>query len=98
MGLPQAIGRFTVIRPAGAGTYAGVWLAHDQDLDVDVAVKVLAERWAADPEARHRFLEEAHELRVLPNDRIVEVHEAGTLQDGRPYMVMDFCDRGTLED
>jgi serine/threonine protein kinase len=92
------IGRFQVERALGSGSYATVWLARDEDLDAWVAVKLLAENWSMNEDARRRFMEEARALRRLDNDRIVRVYEVGHVTDGRPYMVMEFADRGTLED
>jgi serine/threonine protein kinase len=92
------IGRFQVERALGSGSYATVWLGRDEDLDAWVAIKLLAENWSMHADARRRFLEEARALRRLDSDRIVRVYELGRLTDGRPYMVMEFADRGTLED
>jgi serine/threonine protein kinase len=92
------IGRFQVERTLGSGSFATVWLARDEDLDAWVAIKLLAENWAANDDARRRFIEEARALRRLDNDRIVRVYEVGRLPDDRPYMVMEYADRGTLED
>jgi len=92
------IGRFQVQRALGSGSYATVWLARDEDLDAWVAIKLLAENWSMNGGARRRFIEEARALRHLDSDRIVRVYEVGHLTDGRPYMVMEFADRGTLED
>jgi hypothetical protein len=92
------IGRFQVERTLGAGSFATVWLARDEDLDGWVAIKLLAENWSLNEDARRRFLEEARALRHLDNDRIVRVYEVGRLDDGRPYMVMEYADRGSLED
>jgi serine/threonine protein kinase len=92
------IGRFQVERALGSGSYATVWLARDEDLDAWVAIKLLAENWSLNEDARRRFMEEARALRRLDSDRIVRVYEVGHLTDGRPYMVMEFADRGTLED
>ena len=92
------IGRFQVERALGSGSYATVWLAHDEDLDAWVAIKLLAENWSMNGDARRRFMDEARALRRLDSDRIVRVYEVGHLADGRPYMVMEFADRGTLED
>ena len=95
---PTAIGRYPVIRRLGAGAFATVWLARDTEFDVDVAVKVLADDWAADPAIRERFTTEAKLLRRIGDRRIVHVYDIGTLPDGRPYFVMDHLDGGTLED
>jgi hypothetical protein len=92
------IGRFQVERALGSGSYATVWLARDDDLDAWVAIKLLAENWSMNDDARRRFIEEARALRRLDSDRIVRVYEVGHLTDGRPYMVMEFADHGTLED
>jgi eukaryotic-like serine/threonine-protein kinase len=92
------IGRFQVERALGSGSYATVWLARDEDLDAWVAIKLLAENWSMNDDARRRFIEEARALRRLDSDRIVRVYEVGHLTDGRPYMVMEFADHGTLED
>jgi serine/threonine protein kinase len=92
------IGRFEVERTLGSGSFATVWLARDEDLDAWVAIKLLAENWSANDDARRRFIEEARSLRRLDNDRIVRVYEVGRLPDDRPYMVMEYADRGTLED
>jgi hypothetical protein len=92
------IGRFQVERALGSGTFATVWLARDEDLDAWVAIKLLAENWTLNEDARRRFLDEARAMRRLDSERIVRVHEVGHLDDGRPYMVMEFADRGTLDD
>ena len=92
------IGRYPVSRRLGAGAFATVWLGRDTDFDVDVAIKVLADNWAADPAIRERFLTEAKFLRRIRDRRVVHVYDIGTLDDGRPYFVMDHLDAGSLED
>jgi hypothetical protein len=46
------IARFEVQRPLGSGSFATVWLARDEDLDAWVAIKLLAENWSFDEDAR----------------------------------------------
>ncbi len=82
----------------GSGGFATVYLARDDRLDTNVAVKVLAENWSHDPEFTRRFMEEARLLRRCDDDRVVRVHTIEQLEDGRPYFVMDYADRGTLAD
>jgi len=94
----EAIGRYVLQRRLGAGAFATVWLAHDPDLEVPVAVKVLADNWSADLDVRERFLAEARMLRRISDDRVIRVHDIGRLQDGRPYFVMDYADGGTVAD
>jgi serine/threonine protein kinase len=75
-----------------------VWLGHDDDLDVPVAVKVLADNWANNSDVRSRFLAEARIMRRIRDRRLVQVYDIGTLDDGRPYFVMDYVDGGSLND
>jgi len=92
------IGRYRLTRRLGSGSFATVWQGHDDDLDVPVAVKVLADNWADNDDVRNRFLGEARLMRRIRDDRIVRVYDIGSLDDGRPYFVMDFADGGSLED
>ena len=75
-----------------------MWLGHDDDLDVPVAVKVLADNWASNNDVRNRFLVEARLMRRIHDRRLVQVHDIGTLDDGRPYFVMDYIDGGSMND
>ena len=43
-GSVEHLGRYRLSRRVGIGAFATVWLAHDPELDVDVAVKVLVSR------------------------------------------------------
>jgi tRNA A-37 threonylcarbamoyl transferase component Bud32 len=92
------IGRYSVERRLGSGAFARVWLGHDEVLDAPVAIKVLAENWADQLDLRARFVEEARVLRRADSDRVVRVFDIGDLPDGRPYFVMTYADRGTLEE
>lgn len=94
----DAIGRYRLERRIGAGSFATVWLGHDDDLDVPVAVKVLAENWAHNDDVRNRFLAEARILRRIHDPRLVQVYDIGTLEDGRPYFVMDYINGGSFND
>jgi serine/threonine protein kinase len=94
----DSIGRYRLVRRLGAGSFATVWLGHDDDLDVPVAVKVLADNWASNNDVRNRFLAEARIMRRIHDRRLVQVHDIGTLDDGRPYFVMDYIDGGSMND
>ena len=98
MSAPVRIGRYRVRRRIGSGSFATVWLADDEILDAPVAVKVMADNWAHHLDVRERFLEEARILRRTDSDRVVRVYDLGDLEDGRPYFVMTYADRGTLAD
>ena len=96
--MPERIGQYDAERVLGSGAFATVWLAHDARLDGDVALKVLADNWARDDDVRRRFLDEARVLWRLDSDRAIRVHAVDELEDGRPYFVMDYADRGSLAD
>jgi eukaryotic-like serine/threonine-protein kinase len=87
-----------VRRRLGSGGFATVWLAHDEQLDAEVAIKVLADNWGHDDTVRRRFLEEGRFLRRVESEHVVQVHDVGELEDGRPFLVLTYADRGTLAD
>jgi serine/threonine protein kinase len=81
----------------GRGTYGVVYRARQDSLRRYVAVKVLATK--LDEEAARRFAQECSALgRLSGHPHIVAVHEAGTTPTGEPYLVMPFCERGSLAD
>lgn len=94
----EKIGRYTIERVLGSGSFATVWLGHDDELGVDVAIKVLADNWLHDEDVRQRFLEEARILWRAQSPHIVRIHHIDVLEDGRPYLVMALADQGSLED
>jgi len=94
----DSVGRYRLVRRLGAGSFATVWLGHDDDLDVPVAVKVLADNWSNNTDVRNRFLAEARIMRRIHDRQLVQVYDIGTLDDGRPYFVMDYIDGGSLND
>lgn len=96
--MPSTVGRYRIDRALGSGAFASVWLAHDEVLDAQVAVKLLAGGLIDDLDVRDRFLEEAKILRRADSERLVRVHDIGELDDGRPYFVMSYADLGTLAD
>ncbi len=86
-----------VRRRLGAGNFATVYLAHDERLDVPVAVKLLSDRWSWEPEVRGRFVQEARLLRSINDAAVVQIRDIAETDDGRPYLVMDLATEGTLE-
>ena len=95
---PSHFGRYAVRRRIGSGGFATVWLGYDEQLDAPVAIKVLADNWAEQHEVRTRFVEEGRYLRRVESPHVVPVYDAGSLDDGRPYLVMAYADQGTLSD
>ncbi|MFI6678520.1 serine/threonine-protein kinase [Kribbella sp. NPDC050470] len=96
MDQPPRIGRYSLVRRVGAGGFATVWLARDEQLDAEVAVKILSDNWIEDEDVRRRFLAEGRFLRKVDSLYVVGVHDIGEAEDGRPFMVLTYADGGTL--
>lgn len=83
-------------KPLARGGFATVWQARQESLDRLVAVKVDTRTLDTEVE-RSRFLSEARTAgRLSGHPGIVTVHDAGILDDGRPYLVMALCSGGSL--
>lgn len=98
MSAVEAIGRFVVLERIGVGAHAAVYRAEDPVLEQQVALKVLSTQVAFDPDLRERFIKEARLLRRLDSPRTARVHDVAQLPDGRPYLVLELAERGTLRD
>ncbi len=81
----------------GHGGMATVYSARDLKLDREVAIKLLADNFAGDDEVRRRFSREARLAAKLDHPNIVQVYDVGE-DDGRPFIVMEQVDGGTLGD
>jgi eukaryotic-like serine/threonine-protein kinase len=95
---PVAIPGLTFVRTIGSGGHADVHLC-TQDLPRRrVAVKVLREP-ISDAATRAAFESETSVLGALSaHPSIVTIHHAAVTEDGRPYLVMEYCSQGTLAD
>jgi serine/threonine protein kinase/class 3 adenylate cyclase/ABC-type branched-subunit amino acid transport system substrate-binding protein len=82
----------------GSGGMAKVYLAHDEELDRDVAIKVLHPRYVGDAEFVERFRREARSAAKLSHPNIVPIYDRGEKKDGTYYMVMEHLPGGTLKD
>jgi Protein kinase domain len=89
--------RYELEHRLGHGGMATVYLARDQKLDREVAIKLLADNYAGDEEVRTRFSREARLAARLDHPNVVQVFDVGE-EDDRPYIVMEHVDGGTLAD
>ena len=94
----ESIGRFVVLERLGVGAHAAVYRAEDPVLEQFVALKVLSTQVAFDPDGRQRFIKEARLMRRIDSPRTATVYDVGQLPDGRPYLVLELAERGTLAD
>jgi hypothetical protein len=89
--------RYENVRPIAHGGMGEIFLARDRELGRDVAIKLLAERFAADEDSRARFNREAlAAARLSGTPNIVTIFDVGE-HNGRPLIVMEFLSGGSLE-
>lgn len=97
MDVPQFIaGRFRIEREIGTGGMGTVYLATHLDLERPVAVKIIRREFAADANVSERFLREAKTMAKLRHPNAAMIFDAGTLPDGRHFIVMEFVEGQTL--
>jgi serine/threonine-protein kinase len=90
------LGRYQLGRTLGSGGMAIVYQAHDRELGRVVAVKRLADNLSHDRSFRDRFLREAQVAARLSHPRLVRVYDFGHDRDGRPFIVMEYVEGGSL--
>jgi serine/threonine protein kinase len=86
--------RYVLIRPLGHGGMAAVWLATDERLGRQVAIKVLSDAVARDEDYARRFSREARLAARLQHPNLVQVYDFDATD--RPYLVMEYIEGGTL--
>jgi serine/threonine protein kinase len=89
------LGPYEIQGSLGAGGMGEVYRAHDARLGRDVALKVLPEDAAADPERRRRFENEARAVAALNHPHILAVHDVGSEGDVS-YVVFELVEGETL--
>ena len=89
--------RYELEHRLGHGGMATVYSARDLKLDRQVAIKLLADNFAGDDEVRKRFSREARVAARLDHPNVVQVYDVGE-EDGRPFIVMEQVEGGTLEE
>ena len=90
------LGPYEVTALIGAGGMGEVYRATDTRLDRTVAIKVLPEHLADDPQRRERFEREAKAVSSLNHPHICTLHDVGE-QDGVRYLVMEYVEGETLQ-
>jgi serine/threonine-protein kinase len=90
--------RFKILRVHASGGLGEVFVALDQELNREVALKQIKPRYADDSWSRERFIFEAKVTGKLEHPGVVPVYGLGVYPDGRPYYAMQFIDQGSLQD
>ncbi len=96
---PDAIPGYRIVRELGRGGMATVYLAVQESLGREVALKLLTRRLAEDPAAAERFVREARTAARLVHRHIVGIHDVGSHDAGQgkqPYLAMEYLPGDTL--
>src|ERR1700730_10570178 len=97
LALGTKLGPYEIQSPLGAGGMGEVYRARDSRLARTVAIKVLAEHLAENPEAKERFEREARAISSLSHPNICLLYDVGQ-QDGVRFLVMEYLEGETLAD
>ena len=101
LGLPE---RYEPVRHIAAGGMASVWCARDQALGRNVAIKLLAQRFAHDDDSTERFMREARAAaRLSGHPNVVMIYDVGETdpsggEPSRAFIVMEYLAGGTVAD
>jgi serine/threonine protein kinase len=84
-----SLGPYRLVKELGKGGMGAVYLAIDARLGRKLALKVMLPEFAADHDAKERFLREARAAAMITHDNVVTVYEADE-REGVPYIAMQF--------
>jgi serine/threonine protein kinase/tetratricopeptide (TPR) repeat protein len=93
----QALGHYRIVEQIGAGGMGIVYRAHDEQLERDVAIKVLPVGTLAGEAARKRFRKEALALAKLNHPNIATIFEFSS-QNSTDYLVTEYVSGQTLDE
>jgi serine/threonine protein kinase/tetratricopeptide (TPR) repeat protein len=97
MGLSSGVTlrQYEILEPLGAGGMGEVYRARDAQLGREVAIKVLPDHLASDPDVRARFDREARAIAALSHPNLLTIHEF-TASGDTPFAVMELLEGETL--
>jgi tetratricopeptide (TPR) repeat protein/tRNA A-37 threonylcarbamoyl transferase component Bud32 len=90
--------RYRILRPHARGGLGEVFVARDEELGREVALKEIQLQHADDPNSRGRFVREAEVTGGLEHPGVVAVYGLGTYADGRPFYAMRFIQGDSLKE
>ena len=92
----KKIGKYNVLSVIGRGGMGVIYKGVDPGIGRVVAIKMITGAFADDPELLHRFYREAQSVGNLQHPNIVTIYGLG-LEDGSPYLVMEFLEGKSLD-
>lgn len=90
-------GKYAIVSTISEGGWGSVYRARREDMERDVAIKVLHEHLSVDENASKRFLREAKALNQLRHPSLTRVFAFGYLESRQPYFAMDYIEGQSLE-
>lgn len=94
----QKIGHYTILCPLGSGGMGQIYLAEDAKLRRKIALKLISQQFASDPQRVQRFEQEALAVSALNHPNICVIHELGITESGRHFIAMEYIQGVTLRD
>lgn len=85
------LGPYAIDSPLGAGGMGEVYRARDSRLGRDVALKILPETFAADPDRLLRFEQESLAVAALNHPNILAIYDVGD-HDRAPFLVTELLE------
>src|SRR5580700_2134868 len=89
------LGPYEIQCPLGAGGMGEVYRARDTRLGRDVALKIIPESFANEPDRLRRFEQEARAVAALNHPNILAIHDIGQ-HNGSPFLVSELLEGETL--
>ena len=96
--MPKRSDRYTILGRLGEGGFGRVYLAHDDDLNRPVAIKVPRAERVSQPDDIEAYLNEARILASLDHAHIVPIYDVGRTDDGLCFVVSKLIDGTDLAD
>lgn len=89
--------RYRLIDKIGGGGFSEVWLAHDTNADIDVALKIYTPNGELDEEGKEDFKREFARLCGLNHSNIIHAIGFGIHKEELPYLAMSVCKNGSAK-
>ena len=91
------VGDYQIIEPVGEGGMGVVYRGIQPVIKKRVAIKVLKPQVAGDEQGVRRLIAEAESVNAIGHRGIIDIFGLGTLEDGRPYIVMEYLEGEALD-
>src|SRR5467141_344743 len=94
----QPLGQYEILRKIGEGAFGAVYLAEQPSIRRKAVIKVLHKKLVESEVVVKRFEREAAVLAKLDNQHLVRLYNFGELEDGQPFLAMEYGGDTTLAD